>query len=480
MKCKNCNKEIDGNLKVCPFCGEEIIPSEADLEESQEENKEEPLEDKNREIESEDDLSDEEGETYDDDYYDEDEEEIYKDINDLLEELGPPKENKTKKLIATALLAILVTLVAFFGFKKYKDSQIEELNIDLNYYLDISAVGENGDGGLDIKYDKESFINDYEGRIYDKKSKEQVSTARLIDELEKNTSFGVSKEQGLANGELVNITITTNYDKAKDFNIKFTNQARDYQVEGLKEKQGSPSPDENPPAEENKEDDKEKEEDKKEEDKEEEDDKEEKEENNQASDDKKDKFSKYIKDHIGGSELTKVTSHEFMGKAKRSGEEIYVYKINSKENIGDMTKAFDYYIGLIDKENGIELVRDGLIHRSLDDKTDTYYDISYEGFALVDDLLTYLNDGNLKVDGLTYYDNFKAKEEPAGYYFLEGYSLFLDNDKNVKLETGSTVYTGKWSKDNGTLTLDIKSFSKDPIKANIVGGELEFDADVFR
>ncbi len=472
MKCKNCNREIDDKSKVCPFCGEESPSRDDDVGE----NKEEALE--NVEENLEEDLSDEKSLEDDEDYYD-DEEEIYKDINDLLEELGPPKENKTKKLIATGLLAILVTLVAFFGFKKYKDSQIEELSIDLNYYLNISAVGENGDGGLDIKYDKESFINDYEGKIYDKKSKEQVSSARLIDELEKNTSFGVSKEQGLANGELVNITITTNYDKAKDFNIKFTNQARDYEVEGLKEKQGSPSPDENPPAEENKEDDKEKEEDNKEEDKEEKDEKGE-EEKDQASDDKKDKFSKYIKDHIGGSELTSVTSHEFMGKAKRSGEEIYVYKINSKENIGDMTKAFDYYIGLIDKENGIELVRDGLIHRSLDDKTDTYYDISYEGFALVDDLLSYLNDGNLKVDGLTYYDNFKAKEEPAGYYFLEGYSLFLDNDKNVKLETGTTVYTGKWSKDNNTLTLDIKSFSKDPIKANIVGGELEFDADVFR
>lgn len=475
MKCKNCNKDIDGNLKVCPFCGKETIPNETDLEESQEEDRGELLEDENLENESEDDLSDEEGNSDDDDYYDGDEEEIYKDINELLEELGPPKENKTKKLVATALLAILVTLVAFFGFKKYKDSQIEELNIDLNYYLDISAVGENGDGGLDIKYDKESFINDYEGRIYDKKSKEQVSTARLIDELEKNTSFGVSKEQGLANGELVNITITTNYDKAKDFNIKFTNQTRDYQVEGLKEKEAAPSPADNPPAEENKEEDKEKEEDNKEEKNEKEE-----EEKDQASDDKKDKFSKYIKDHIGESELTKVTSHEFMGKAKRGNDEIYVYKINSKEKIGDMTKAFDYYIGLIDKGSNIEIVKDGLIHRSLDDKTDTYYDISYEGFALVDDLLTYLNDGNLKVDGLTYYDNFKAKEEPAGYYFLEGYSLFLDNDKNVKLETGSTVYTGKWSKDNNTLTLDIKSFSKDLIKANIVGGELEFDADVFR
>lgn len=473
MKCKNCNKEIEENSKVCPFCGEETNLREEDLEESQGENQEGFSEDSDEDLE--DDLSAEEYLIDDDDYYDEDEEEIYKDINDLLEELGPPKENKTKKLIATALLAILVTLVAFFGFKKYKDSKIEELSIDLNYYLNISAVGENGDGGLDIKYDKESFINDYEGRIYDRKSKEQVSTARLIDELEKNTSFGVSKEHGLSNGEVVNITITINYDKAKDFNIKFSNQARDYQVEGLKEKE-APSPDETP-SDEDKKDNQDKEEDKKEEDKEEKDDKKE---NNQGSDDKKDKFSKYIKDHIGGSELTKVTSHEFMGKAKRSGEEIYVYKINSKEKIGDMTKAFDYYIGLIDKENGIELVRDGLIHRSLDDKTDTYYDISYEGFALVDDLLSYLNDGNLKVDGLTYYDNFEAKEEPAGYYFLEGYSLFLDNDKNVKLETSSTVYTGKWSKDNNTLTLDIKSFNKDPIKANIVGGELEFDADVFR
>lgn len=478
MKCKNCNKEIDENSKVCPFCGEKIIPSDEDLEDIQEESKGEALEEVDEDLDSEDNLSEEDF-VDDDDYYD-DEEEIYKDINDLLEELGPPKENKTKKLIATGLLAILVTLVALFGFKKYKDSQIEELNIDLNYYLDISAVGENGDGGLDIKYDKESFINDYEGRIYDKKSKEQVSSARLIDELEKNTSFGVSKEHGLTNGEIVNITISVNYDKASDFNIKFTNQARDYEVEGLKEKEAALSPDDNPPAEENKEEDKEKEEDKKEEDKEKEDDKEDKEENNQASDDKKDKFSKYIKDHIGGSELTSVTSHEFMGKALRSGEEIYVYKINSKEKIGDMTKAFDYYIGLIDKDSGIELVRDGLIHRSLDDKTDIYYDISYEGFALVDDLLSYLNDGDLKVDGLTYYDNFKAKEEPAGYYFLEGYSLFLDNDKNVKLATGSTVYTGKWSKDNNTLTLDIKSFSKDPIKANIVDGELEFDADVFR
>lgn len=468
MKCKNCNREIDDNSKVCPFCGEETPSIDGDVRE----NREEALEDVDEDLEE--DLSDEEGLEDDDDYYD-DEEEIYKDINDLLEELGPPKENKTKKLIATGLLAILVTLVAFFGFKKYKDSQIEELSIDLNYYLNISAVGENGGGGLDIKYDKESFINDYEGKIYDKKSKEQVSTARLIDELEKNTSFGVSKEHGLTNGEIVNITISINYDKAKDFNIKFTNQTRDYKVEGLKEKE-APSPDETPSDEEKK-GSQDKEEDKKEEDKEEKDDNKE---NNQESDDKKDKFSKYIKDHIGGSELTSVTSHEFMGKAIRSNDEIYVYKINSKEKVGDMTKAFDYYIGLIDKGNGIELVRDGLTHRSLDDKTDTFYDISYEGFALVDDLLSYLNDGNLKVDGLTYYDNFKAKEEPAGYYFIDNYSLFLDNDKNVKLETGSTVYTGKWSKDNGTLTLDIKSFSKDPIKANIVGGELEFDADVFR
>ena len=193
MKCKNCNKEIDENSKVCPCCGEKIIPSEEDLEDIQEESKGEALEEVEEDLDLEDDLSEEEDVEDYDDYYD-DEEEIYKDINDLLEELGPPKENKTKKLIATALLAILVTLVAFFGFKKYKDSQIEELSIDLNYYLDISAVGENGDGGLDIKYDKESFINDYEGRIYDKKSKEQVSSARLIDELEKNTSFGVSKE----------------------------------------------------------------------------------------------------------------------------------------------------------------------------------------------------------------------------------------------------------------------------------------------
>lgn len=90
MKCKNCNKEIDENSKVSPCCGEKIIPSEEDLEDIQEESKGEALEEVEEDLDLEDDLSEEEDLEDYDDYYD-DEEEIYKDINDLLEELGDRK-----------------------------------------------------------------------------------------------------------------------------------------------------------------------------------------------------------------------------------------------------------------------------------------------------------------------------------------------------------------------------------------------------
>lgn len=463
MKCKFCKEEIVDDSKFCPSCGRRLDDDKLDYED--EENQTEENVDDSDENQEELNTDQDEEENSDEEDYD-DEDEIYKDINELLEELGPPRENKIGKIIGFALIAIIVASLAFLGIKKYKDSQIKDVSVDLSYYLDIKAEGESGAASLDIKLNKASFVADFEGRIYNKKNKEVVSSSRLIDDIEKTMRYAISKEHNLENGDEVNVRIVLNYNKYKDLNIIFADKGKDYKVEGLKES----AKDIQAP-----------EEDKKEEYKKKEKEKEKKEDNSeQNSDKKKEKYDKYIKDHIKGNSTISITSSELMGKAIKSKDEIYVYKIRAKEKLGQTTKAFDYYVGLHDKGKNVELIKGSLTHRSLDEKENTLYDIDYEGFALVDDLLSSINNGNLKIKDLIYYDNFKAKEAMAGYYFLEGYTLFLDNDKNVKLINGQNVYTGKWSKNDKTVSLDIKSYSPEPIKANIAGDELEFDADVFK
>lgn len=465
MKCKFCKEEIVDDSKFCPSCGRRLDDDDKLAYEDEEDQREENVDDTEESQEDSNTDQDEE-ESSDEAYYD-DEDEIYKDINELLEELGPPRENKIGKILGFALIAIIVAALAFLGIKKYKDSQIKDVSVDLSYYLDIKAEGESGAASLDIKLNKASFVADFEGRIYNKKTKEVVSSSRLIDDIEKTMRYAISKEHNLENGDEVNVRIVLNYNKYKDLNIIFADKGKDYKVEGLKE---SAKDVQNP------------EEDKKEEDKKEKEKEKEKKEDNsdENSDKKKEKYDKYIKDHIKGNSTISVTSSELMGKAIKSKDEIYVYKIRTKEKLGQTTKAFDYYVGLHDKGKNVELIKGSLTHRSLDEKENTVYDIDYEGFALVDDLLSSINNGNLKIKDLIYYDNFKAKEAMAGYYFLEGYTLFLDNDKNVKLINGQNVYTGKWSKNDKTVSLDIKSYSPEPIKANISGDELEFDADVFK
>ncbi|EEI82029.1 zinc ribbon domain-containing protein [Anaerococcus tetradius] len=463
MKCKFCKEEIVDDSKFCPSCGRRLDDDKLDYED--EENQTEENVDDSDENQEELNTDQDEEENSDEEDYD-DEDEIYKDINELLEELGPPRENKIGKIIGFALIAIIVASLAFLGIKKYKDSQIKDVSVDLSYYLDIKAEGESGAASLDIKLNKASFVADFEGRIYNKKNKEVVSSSRLIDDIEKTMRYAISKEHNLENGDEVNVRIVLNYNKYKDLNIIFADKGKDYKVEGLKES----AKDIQAPEEDKKEEDK-----KKEKEKEKKEDKSE-----QNSDKKKEKYDKYIKDHIKGNSTISITSSELMGKAIKSKDEIYVYKIRAKEKLGQTTKAFDYYVGLHDKGKNVELIKGSLTHRSLDEKENTLYDIDYEGFALVDDLLSSINNGNLKIKDLIYYDNFKAKEAMAGYYFLEGYTLFLDNDKNVKLINGQNVYTGKWSKNDKTVSLDIKSYSPEPIKANIAGDELEFDADVFK
>lgn len=464
MKCKFCKEEIVDDSKFCPSCGRRLDDDDK-LDYEDEENQTEENVDNSDENQEELNTDQDEEENSDEEDYD-DEDEIYKDINELLEELGPPRENKIGKIIGFALIAIIVASLAFLGIKKYKDSQIKDVSVDLSYYLDIKSEGESGAASLDIKLNKASFVADFEGRIYNKKTKEVVSSSRLIDDIEKTMRYAISKERNLENGDEVNVRIVLNYNKYKDLNIIFADKGKDYKVGGLKES----AKDIQAP-----------EEDKKEEDKKKEKEKEKKEDNSeQNSDKKKEKYDKYIKDHIKGNSTISITSSELMGKAIKSKDEIYVYKIRAKEKLGQTTKAFDYYVGLHDKGRNVELIKGSLTHRSLDEKENTLYDIDYEGFALVDDLLSSINNGNLKIKDLIYYDNFKAKESMAGYYFLEGYTLFLDNDKNVRLINGQNVYTGKWSKNDKTVSLDIKSYSPEPIKANIAGDELEFDADVFK
>lgn len=464
MKCKFCKEEIVDDSKFCPSCGRRLDDDDKLDYEDEENQTEENVDDSDENQEELNTDQDEEENSDEEDYDDEDE--IYKDINELLEELGPPRENKIGKIIGFALIAIIVASLAFLGIKKYKDSQIKDVSVDLSYYLDIKAEGESGAASLDIKLNKASFVADFEGRIYNKKNKEVVSSSRLIDDIEKTMRYAISKEHNLENGDEVNVRIVLNYNKYKDLNIIFADKGKDYKVEGLKES----AKDIQAPEEDKKEEDK-----KKEKEKEKKEDKSE-----QNSDKKKEKYDKYIKDHIKGNSTISITSSELMGKAIKSKDEIYVYKIRAKEKLGQTTKAFDYYVGLHDKGKNVELIKGSLTHRSLDEKENTIYDIDYEGFALVDDLLSSINNGNLKIKDLIYYDNFKAKEAMAGYYFLEGYTLFLDNDKNVKLINGQNVYTGKWSKNDKTVSLDIKSYSPEPIKANIAGDELEFDADVFK
>lgn len=465
MKCKFYKEEIFDDSKFCPSCGRRLDDDDK-LDKEDEENQIEENVDNSDESQEDSNADQDEEENSDEADYD-DEDEIYKDINELLEELGPPRENKIGKILGFALVAIIVAALAFLGIKKYKDSQIKDVSVDLSYYLDIKAEGESGAASLDIKLNKASFVADFEGRIYNKKTKEVVSSSRLIDDIEKTMRYAISKEHNLENGDEVNVRIVLNYNKYKDLDIIFADKGKDYKVEGLKES----AKDVQAPEEDKKEEDK----------KEKEKEKEKKEDNSEKnSDKKKEKYDKYIKDHIKGNSTISVTSSELMGKAIKSKDEIYVYKIRTKEKLGQTTKAFDYYVGLHDKGKNVELIKGSLTHRSLDEKENTIYDIDYEGFALVDDLLSSINNGNLKIKDLIYYDNFKAKESMAGYYFLEGYTLFLDNDKNVKLINGQNVYTGKWSKNDKTVSLDIKSYSPEPIKANISGDELEFDADVFK
>lgn len=368
-------------------------------------------------------------------------------------------KNNWIKMLLSLICAMAIVIGLFFLInRKNKDQEIAKIN--LASYVFVTSTGEDGAGKVALSYDKDKFIHDFPDGFH--KKKQEISAKSLIDDLEANTTFTISKETKLKNGDRINISVDFPRNRYKDYKLTFGETSFSTSIKGLKEK---------------------------------EEDKKSKKiaqrliekasskvENKVKSKEKtnpKDDFKSYIEKNIIAGDRVDLEAVSYQGKITSLPLEIYVYRINTRENLGETSKSFYYYLGIYTYQGQTRLLTDSFIHRIYWEKENKSIDISYEGFFLVDDLITYVNDRKLKIDGLSYYDNFKSEDGITGYYFPADYTLLLTDDHKLRLEKDKLAYTGSWREKAGRIYLDLPSLKTEEIQADFYDGGLMFDGGIF-
>lgn len=370
------------------------------------------------------------------------------------------------KIIIGVFFALLILFGLFTLFIKPRLNKKEPVDINLADYVIVKTSGTNGSGKISPSLNKTDFVIDYEGQIYEEDSKKPIKARNFIESLDKNITYAISKENNLKNGDKVNIVINYPENIYNKFRINIRNTTFNYEVEGLSE--DKPAGDNSDTKENDGEDKENKESETKQ-----------KEPEDKASKDKAKDYKTFIEDSFEASDIVELISVNYEGKIKRSDGEYFAYRINTRENLESVKKAFSYFLAVSETDNNKQIIASNFIHRIADGKGKKIYDISYDGFNMMDDLLAYLDDGSLELEDIEYSANFTPEDEVSGYYYPGEFTLFMGDDQNIRLENNNVLYTGSWQRKNGKIYLDIPSYKDTEIEATLDSEGLIFEGDVF-
>lgn len=376
------------------------------------------------------------------------------------------KSKNIVKIIIGVFFALLILFGIFSLFIKPRLNKKEPVDINLADYVIVKTSGTNGSGKISPSLNKTAFVIDYEGQIYEEDSKKPIKARNFIESLDKNITYAISKENNLKNGDKVSIVINYPENIYDKFRINIGNTSLNYELEGLSE--DKPKEDNSDTKENDSEDKENKESETKQ-----------KEPDDKASKDKAKEYKTFIEDSFESTDTVELISVSYEGKIKRSDGEYFAYRINTRENLESEKKAFSYFLAVSETDNNKEIIASNFIHRIADGKDKKIYDISYDGFSMMDDLLAYLDDGSLELEDIEYSANFSSEDEVSGYYYPGTFTLFMGDDQNIRLENNNVLHTGSWQRKNGKIYLDIPSYKDTEIEATLDSEGLVFEGDIF-
>lgn len=376
------------------------------------------------------------------------------------------KSKNIVKIIIGIFFALLILFGIFSLFIKPRLNKKEPVDINLSDYVIVKTSGTSGSGKISPSLNKTAFVIDYEGQIYEEDSKKPIKARNFIESLDKNITYAISKENNLKNGDKVSIVINYPENIYDKFRVNIRNTSLNYEVEGLSE--DKPAGDNSDIKENDSEDKENKESETKQ-----------KESNDKESKDKAKDYKTFIEDSFESSDTVELISVRYEGKIKRSDGEYFAYRINTRENLESEKKAFSYFLAVSETGNNKQIIASNFIHRVADGKDKKIYDISYDGFSMMDDLLAYLDDGSLELEDIEYSANFSSEDEVSGYYYPGTFTLFMGDDQNIRLENNNVLHTGSWQRKNGKIYLDIPSYKDTEIEATLDSEGLIFEGDVF-
>lgn len=376
------------------------------------------------------------------------------------------KSKNIVKIIIGVFFALLILFGIFSLFIKPRLNKKEPVDINLSDYVIVKTSGTNGSGKISPSLNKTAFVIDYEGQIYEEDSKKPIKARNFIESLDKNITYAISKENNLKNGDKVSIVINYPENIYDKFRINIRNTSLNYEVEGLSE--DKPKEDNSNTKENDSEDKENKESETKQ-----------KEPDDKKSKDKAKDYKTFIEESFESTDTVELISVSYEGKIKRSDGEYFAYRINTRENLESGKKAFSYFLAVNETDKKKQIVASNFIHRIADSKDKKIYDISYDGFSMMDDLLAYLDDGSLELEDIEYSANYSPEDEVSGYYYPGEFTLFMGDDQSIRLENNNVLYTGSWQRKNGKIYLDIPSYKDTEIEATLDSEGLVFEGDVF-
>lgn len=379
------------------------------------------------------------------------------------------KESKLGRIFLAIIAGLILLGGVYFFLIRPMRMKKDPVEISLSDYLIIKSTGNDGEGKIETSLNKTAFVIDYEGRIYDKNGKKPIKARNFINSLDKNITYAISKEKNLKNGDQVNIIMTYPEDIYKNFGVEIKDTTAYYEVDGLADKKesGDKKEDKSPSEKSDEKKEKEKASD------------EEKKAHTKEDESKVKTYKTYLEENFHDTDRVEFLSASYQGKIKASSTNYYVYKILTKEILDESSQTFTYYLAVYEKGDHKEVLGSSFTHRLKDPRDKKVYDICYEGFAFVEDLIDFLDDGNLEIEDLDYYGALEPEDELSGYYYPGAYSLFLADDQKLRLMKDDLVYTGSWQRKDGKLSLNIPDFRNGEILADLDEEGLIFDSGIF-